>query len=275
VGSIGKATDIGWEVFEPPFVPVIVGAPALKRYLIFGNLFATVGAETFRLDRHPTMSKHPVTPMDEADLRRHLARQTRKSMALFDLLHLAASEAALDEHLQNLRAGDAQIILFDTLDDSHLARVGRLLWNVAGEERDKSLFVVGSSGVEYALTAHWLALGLVDKPQPFPSPGPVEQIIVVSGSASPGTANQISWGLANGFMGLRLNPRHLLSPEQAEAQRASIVQQAMASLGNGQSVLLYTAHGPDDPAIAETHAWLQTQGIPASEGGRWLQNSKA
>jgi 3-oxoisoapionate kinase len=270
VGSIGYATDIGWEVFEPPFVPVIVGAPALKRYLIFGNLFATVGAETFRLDRHPTMSKHPVTPMAEADLRRHLARQTRKSMALFDLLHLAGSEVALDQHLQSLRAGGPEIIFFDTLENDHLTRAGRLIWKVAEEQPDKSLFVVGSSGVEYALTAHWQALGLVDKPLPFASPGTVEQIIVVSGSASPGTANQISWALDNGFTGLRLHPSHLLNPEQAEAERAAIMQQALAVLGGEQSVILYTAHGPDDPAIVETRAWLQAQGIPPEEGGRRL-----
>ena len=29
-----------------------------------------------RLDRHPVMARHPVTPMDEADVGRHLARQT-------------------------------------------------------------------------------------------------------------------------------------------------------------------------------------------------------
>jgi uncharacterized protein YgbK (DUF1537 family) len=111
---------------------------------------------------------------------------------------------------------------------------------------------------------------LVDKPLPFVSPGPVEQIIVVSGSASPGTANQISWALENGFTGLRLNPPHLLNPERAKAERAAAVQQALDVLGGGRSVILYTAHGPEDPAIVETRAWLQAQGISPEEGGRRL-----
>ncbi len=45
-----------------------------------------------RLDRHPTMSRHPVTPMDEADLRRHLAAQTTRRIELVDLVQLRAGD---------------------------------------------------------------------------------------------------------------------------------------------------------------------------------------
>ena len=45
-----------------------VGAPQLKRYTAFGHLFAGYQGQTYRIDRHPVMSRHPVTPMDEADL---------------------------------------------------------------------------------------------------------------------------------------------------------------------------------------------------------------
>ena len=63
VGSIGHAIDIGCALFDPPFVPLAVGVPVLKRYVVFGHHFATVGEQTFRLDRHPSMSRHPFTPM--------------------------------------------------------------------------------------------------------------------------------------------------------------------------------------------------------------------
>jgi hypothetical protein len=94
VGSIGRALEIGQDLLQAPWVPIVVGAPALSRYQAFGNLFATVGAETHRLDRHPTMSRHPVTPMHEADLRLHLAAQTSRRIGLVDILALQ-SEAAL------------------------------------------------------------------------------------------------------------------------------------------------------------------------------------
>ena len=69
---------------------MIVGAPRLKRYQMFGNLFAAVDGVGYRLDRHPTMSRHPVTPMDEADLRVHLAAQTARRIELVDMLQLRA-----------------------------------------------------------------------------------------------------------------------------------------------------------------------------------------
>jgi len=34
-----------------------------------------------RLDRHPVMSRHPVTPMSEADVARHLEKQSRRIVA--------------------------------------------------------------------------------------------------------------------------------------------------------------------------------------------------
>ncbi len=80
VGSIGKAIDCGATVFQNKLIPIIGGMPALGRYCLFGNLFARMGigsnGKIYRLDRHPSMSKHPVTPADESDLRLHIGRQT-------------------------------------------------------------------------------------------------------------------------------------------------------------------------------------------------------
>src|SRR6185437_5106540 len=77
-GSIGRAIEIGQDVFNSTVTPMVVGAPRLGRYCIFGNLFARSGldSEVFRLERHPTMRTHPITPMCDSDLRRLLAMQT-------------------------------------------------------------------------------------------------------------------------------------------------------------------------------------------------------
>src|SRR6185503_4084087 len=86
------------KIFRQRFVPVVVGAPGLGRYCVFGNLFARMGigsaGKIFRLDRHPSMSVHPVTPAEESDLRRHLAKQTKKRIGLVDVLVL---DRSLDE----------------------------------------------------------------------------------------------------------------------------------------------------------------------------------
>lgn len=221
IGSIGRAIDLGQRVFRSPYVPLVVGAPVLRRYCLFGNLFATAGAETFRIDRHPTMRSHPVTPMDEGDLRVHLGRQTSKRIGLVDLLQL--NEA----RLRAVLAEGAEVVLFDVLDGERLARVGGLI------EATGPSFAVGSSGIEYALVGHWRLSA-----PPRPAAEPARQVLVLSGSCSPATAGQIGWALGHGFEGVRLDG-------EASARRT------LDALGRGRSVVLYTARGPADPAIAD------------------------
>ena len=63
VGSIGQAVDLGVKTVGSTWSPMVVGAPRLKRYQVFGHLFAAANGAVHRIDRHPTMSRHPVTPM--------------------------------------------------------------------------------------------------------------------------------------------------------------------------------------------------------------------
>lgn len=266
VGSIGYATDIAYQVIDPSITWMVVGAPALRRYVAFGNLFATVGDETYRLDRHPTMSRHPVTPMDEADLRLHLGKQTQRKIGLIDLRHLALDDARLDAYYRSLVEGGAEIILFDTLDETHLRAIGRLIWAQRGSQ---PMFAAASSGLEYALTTYWQSIGLVEKPQPPASVGAVEQLIVVSGSASPGTAAQIRHAEANGFHRMRLDSAGLIDPSFADAERARALERALEALSSGHSIILYSALGPDDPAIRTTKARINALALdPTSVGSR-------
>ena len=93
IGSIGRALELGQDVFSSSWVPVVVGAPHLRRYVAFSNLFAAGDGAIHRIDRHPTMHCHPVTPMDESDLRRHLGRQTTRRILALDLEALSAPMA--------------------------------------------------------------------------------------------------------------------------------------------------------------------------------------
>jgi uncharacterized protein YgbK (DUF1537 family) len=250
IGSIGKAFEIGQSIFNSSFVPLLVGAPVLKRYCVFGNLFATAGDETFRLDRHPMMSRHAVTPMNEGDLRLHLAKQNDATIALFDLIHQNGTTEEINERFAALRNEKPDIILFDTLDETRLATAGRLIW-----ESD-ARFVIGSSGVGYALTGHW------QRPRvDYPSAGVVEQVIVMAGSCSAATATQIEWAEANGYASLRLDARLLADETIADTERARLRQAALSLLAAGRSVVLYSARGPHDSAMQASNESLQQRGI--------------
>lgn len=257
IGSIGRAIEIGQDIFNPAFVPLVVGAPVLGRYVVFGNLFARSGpgTEPFRLDRHPTMSRHPVTPMNEADLRLHLGRQTDRPIALFDVLSLAAPDPEM--RFADLLASDPEVVLFDTLTEEHLPTIGRLIGEQAAG--GAPLFAVGSSGVEYALVAHWRETGLLPAPPEFAAK-PVEQIVVVSGSCSPVTERQIQWAVENGFAEVALRPERLVGSADAAEEQAAVMQAAREALGRGRSVILHTSKGPDDPRIAATRQRFAKRG---------------
>ena len=267
IGSIGQALEIGQELFRSAIVPVAVGAPKLKRFVVFGNLFATIRDETYRIDRHPVMSKHPITPMDESDLRLHLGRQTCKKIGLLDVRHLAQSDDDIDRSLQQLLADGSEIVILDTLDSKHLWQVGRLIDNLG---RQAQSFVVGSSGVEFALVEYWRSRDEIQAPQPFRSPGPVDQIVAMSGSASPWTAAQLNWAFENGFYGIQLNSARLIDPARREMERKSLIAQAIPLIQEGQSVILYSALGPADPQIAAAKEKGKMLGFPPAMVGEIL-----
>ena len=267
VGSIGRAIDIGTEVYGSPVVPVVVGAPVLRRYVTFGNLFATVKDTTFRIDRHPTMSQHPITPMDEGDLRLHLAKQTEKTIGLIDLVTMNQGLSAVALKLEQKRLSGVEIVLFDTLDNSHMQLIGEAIWSMAGET---PIFIAGSSGVEYALTAYWRSVGLADAVPDLPPPGRADQIIVMSGSASPVTKEQIEWAIQHGFEPIRLNTLKLVDDREADSECEAIIRQALGIAGEGKNLLLYSALGPDDPAIRATVNRLREMGHDSTTAGERL-----
>ena len=252
MGSIGHATDLAQAVFDSPFVPVVVGSAALERYVVFGHLFATADGTTYRIDRHPTMSEHPTTPMAESDLGRHLGEQTDREVDRFTVLEL--DDPGVDAAFARFLAEDSEIVLFDTLDNAHLQTVGRLVWSRAIRgRREGPMFVVGSSGFDYALTSYLNETGEVEPPESVPQATPTDRIVVTSGSASPETATQIERALdSDDFVGVRLRSERLVRPEAATEEYDRAVEAALDVLDGSKSVVLYTARGPDDPAIERT-----------------------
>ncbi|HEX8754753.1 MAG TPA: four-carbon acid sugar kinase family protein [Steroidobacteraceae bacterium] len=239
IGSIGRALEVGRETLSPAFIPIVVAAPHLKRYVAFGNLFAAAGESICRIDRHPTMRSHPVTPMYEADLRRHLAAQTQLHIGLVDLTAFAQGRAA-EALTESLLRGDAAV-LFDGVSDTELEETGRLLWQHASERK---LFSVGSSGLTYALLSAWRGAHVIAG-EPAPTHAtPVDTLLVVSGSCSPTTERQIRTALANGYHGIALDLGHLLDESCGAAAAEKVFEEAVAHLRARRSTLIYTALGP-------------------------------
>ena len=269
IGNIGHVVDFARaQLNGGDTVSVLAGALALRRYTLFGNHFAAAGEDIFRLDRHPTMSRHPSTPMHEADLRAHLAQQTKASVALMSIVDLAGEAEAVQRRHAERRSERPGMLLYDVLDEARLAMAGRLIWSGA---QARPQFAVGSSGVEYALAAHWREAGIIPAGvAALPRLSAVRQLLVLSGSASPMTAQQIAWAERHGFVALRADTAALVHAGSADATRANLHQQALRALAMGSSVVIYTAQGPDDPNIRRTREELAHSGNSAKLLGTQL-----
>lgn len=257
IGSIGHAIDIAMPITGSRWCPIIVAAPRMHRYQLFGNVFAFGGDGIYRLDRHPTMSRHPATPMDEADVREHLGRQTGRGIGLIDFV--ALGEGRGSEVLAASLAAGADTIAIDLIDDATLVEAGRLVW----ESRGERLFSAASQGLEYALTAYWRSRGLIDPVFAAPAIGAVDRLPVVSGSCAPVTAGQIDWALANGFAGIRVDPVKSIDPRAWNNEIERVAAAALKALGEGRDPLVFTAMGPDDPSIPAFDEAVRTSGLPA------------
>ena len=161
---------------------------------------------------------------------------------------------------RRLLTGRPDIVLFDVLDELRLAEVGRLIW--ARTSGRRPLFAVGSSGLEYALTAHWRASDRFPEPEPFRVAGPVDAIAVVSGSCSPVTQAQILCAEKQGFAVIEIDACRLVDPERVDRERSATVRNALVALEGGRSVVVRSAVGPDDPRIAQTLEYWSERAVP-------------
>jgi uncharacterized protein YgbK (DUF1537 family) len=245
IGSIGKAIDCGAKVFQNKFIPVLGGMPALGRYCVFGNLFARMGTAgngtIYRLDRHPSMSKHPVTPAHESDLRLHLGSQTKKKIGLIDIIEMKKDVEKWGSGIQT-----NEVVLLDALYDEELLKIGG--WLDAQNENGKVLFSVGSSGIEMALGNFWNQTKLLTKVTSWEPVRKVSPLLVVSGSCSPVTSGQIEFAKANGFEEVILDATAICRNGEIEDRRFEEVNKILLQ---ERDVIVHTGKKNGDTLSSE------------------------
>jgi uncharacterized protein YgbK (DUF1537 family) len=205
--------------------------------------------------------------MNESDIRLHLGQQTNINIAALNVLQMARSSTEVEQYFKGLVDEGAQVIVLDTIDDSHLYTIGRLIWSLRGE---KPVVLVGSSGFQYALTHFWHTEGIIEKPPIKSAVAPVDQLIVMSGSAAPATAEQITWAINAGFVPIRLDGVELVNPATVDSYRVAVITEALDVLATGRNIVLFSAQGSDDAAIASTKAHLERLGLASANVGALL-----
>lgn len=266
VGNIGRVIELSRPAFPQPVVPIVASTPALGRYCLFGHLFARSGTdgEVYRIDRHPIMSAHPVTPMQESDVALHLRKQAPLTIGNVPLTLLeTASPAELAQHIGDM-APSRHAVVIDGLSPDHLTRTGDCLQHMA-TQLGAPLFVVGSSGVEYALTQSWQQESAAPPADAYRTFGAADQVLVVSGSASRLSAMQIEAAVDAGFREVAIDVEALTIGTGTAAAEARLVSEVVSALASGASVVMHTARGPADPRVAKLIQGLQLRGCSLEE----------
>lgn len=234
-GNIATVVDVLSSYAGASWTAIIGGQPSLKRYCLFGHLFADMGGEMFRIDRHPVMRSHPITPMDEADLRRHLHKQGWHDVGLVPYTAYAdGAERLFDDIQRRLAKGEKQT-LFDVSSADNLRVIGAALNQVAERQ---TLVCVGASSVAEALFADRMptAPDWDAEHATVVFDGPVFAFV---GSRSPVTAEQIR--RASGYSVQSVSPETL----NDENACSGLIAGCRRMLAGGDSVLVYLS---DEPA---------------------------
>lgn len=257
VGNIAVAMEMLGRAVDQDKPFIIGGQPSLGRFCVFGQLFAAADGEVRRIDRHPTMSKHPVTPMNEADLRCHFANLGAGHVESIDIRSCAQGAQAMAARMLAVWNSGADAVLFDVAASEHLEAIGAVLARASSTE---SLLAVGASSVTEALGAQWgdaasRALTAFDTFEAAQGP-----VLLLAGSLSPMTARQIQ--AATSYRKICLDPVRLAGNDAAYQE--AITAELAGLLREGHHVLAWM-----DNAQGERTGGVQSQAL-ASAGGRLL-----
>ncbi|MDG4718102.1 MULTISPECIES: four-carbon acid sugar kinase family protein [Thalassospira] len=203
-GNIAAVADRYAQSVGATWKAIIGGQPSLRRFCFMGNLFAGVGAgQIHRIDRHPVMAHHPVTPMNEADLPRHLAGQGWPNVGLIDFTIIRQGRVALIAEIKRRIANGETETLFDATDENDLLTIGEALQDIA---KSTTILCVGASSVAQALFPSFTpASDGVAKASRRAGP-----VFAFAGSRSPLTAEQVV--SAQNYVKYRVSPSDLLDP---------------------------------------------------------------
>lgn len=236
LGSIAPAVEAGRKFFGQEATAILIAQPRLGRYTVFGNHFARApDASVQRLDRHP-MSRHPSTPMKEADLRRHFALQLGYELGLLDLVSLRAGRAL--EVIRAFKESGVPAYVVDTVEETDARQaVAAIL-----EESPGTAFAVGSGGLSAGVEPKNAMVSSEAEAVAVQSGGEA-RCLAVSGSASLQTASQISQAEKAGWRVVRVPEALLAGTEIEGSQLGELCTSAAKALAESPGVVVCTAWG--------------------------------
>lgn len=246
-GNIGATFDAVQDAMQVRCSMVVAGFPRNGRTTLAGVHYVhgvPVGESAFAHD--------PVTPIHHSRLAELIGRQSKRPCREFHWQWFGKEPAAQQEHLEELKK-DAAYVIFDVRDQKDLRMVA---WLIQNEKN-----ICGSSAICEELPAQWH-----EKEQPrnhTPASGDGLGVLILAGSLTQQTTEQIDDLIKHGAPCLTLSPAHLLEETGRLEEIARATMQAQAYINHGCDVLVYAARETEDVRAASRRL-----GISDIEAGR-------
>lgn len=195
-GNIGPVTEALMDALDTEFTIAVPALPVNGRTQYFGHLFVN----GVPLSESP-MRTHPLNPMTDSNLVRHLQPQTRRRVGLVSLPDLRNGACE--------RPPGVDIALVDAIEDADLERIARAF---------ELPLITGGSGISRALPAMWRERrGWQPKPWPAADKETLApKALLLAGSCSAATLAQIeAWRASGGA----LTAMNVAAPDTREIAR--------------------------------------------------------
>lgn len=233
-GNIGPVTEALLARLGAGLTLACPAFPTNRRTVYRGYLF--VGDEL--LSESP-MKDHPLTPMRDPSLVRVLQAQTALPVGLVAHEHVCRGPDAVAAAFAEAERAGRQIVIVDAIDDTDLRAIGTAA-------RDMAL-VTGGSGIAIGLPENFRRAGLLAAAAPSAKmTAPPGRAVILAGSCSAATRNQVATAIASGTAALRIDPLAVASGALGVEEVA-----AFAEAATGGPPLIYASADPAEVAAVQ------------------------
>lgn len=206
-GNIGPVASALMDAMDVPFTVAVPALPVNGRTQYFGYLFVD---DVLLSESH--MRHHPVHPMQDANLVRHLQSQTKKRVALIAHRSVRAGASSIRREAERLAEDGVGLALVDVLTEDDLIEIAEAFAGLP--------LLTGGSGLGWALAHVWKRRGLLlPPPSAGSSMSPGGGVLILSGSCSDATLRQISELQTAHGHGVEMNVSRLLTDPVRELDR--------------------------------------------------------
>jgi len=228
-GNIGPVAEALMDFLDVPIAVACPAFPAAGRSIYQGHLF--VGSAL--LSDSP-MRDHPLTPMRDANLVRVLQAQATSRVGLIPLDIISAGPDAIKAVMTRAQQAGFRLMIADAVRDADL--------RILGEALASARLITGGSGIAMGLPENFRRQDRIGTaPVPERMVAPEGQAVILAGSCSAATRNQVQVAMDAGCPTLRIIPADVASGVQTVADIANWV----LSQSDKGPALIYSSDGPE------------------------------